>query len=65
MLDEIYKLCNEKGYFTCGSNEQYRKMCELVSACVSVHDVALAIWICSDNGELKIIESEIAQILER
>ncbi len=41
MVNKIYRLCNEKGYFTCGSSDQYKKMFELVNQCADVHDIAL------------------------
>ncbi len=64
MDNEIYQLCNEKGYFTCGSTEQYQKMFDLVNTGAHIHDIALVIWLCSDNVKINTIESEIAHILE-
>ncbi len=64
MVNEIYRLCNRKGYFTCGSAEQYKKMFELVNECAPIHDVALIIWICSDDKDLEVIERELESLVE-
>ncbi len=60
----MFLACNEKGYFTCGSSDQYKKMFELVNQCADVHDIALVIWICSDNKELETIEKELKILAE-
>lgn len=62
IVSKIYRLCNDKGYFTCGSGTQFHKMFDMAENGASAHDVALAIWICSDNKELDVIEAEIKEI---
>ena len=46
--DDVYKLCVQKGYFTRGTNEQYYKMFNMLNV-FSMKDVAVVIWLCSDN----------------
>lgn len=45
----LYRLCNEKKYFTCGTNEQYEKLFRLNTLNTSTMELATIIWICSDN----------------
>ena len=64
MFGDLYNLCNEKRYFTCGSSNQYQKMFDMAEQGATAHDVALVIWICSDNKELKVIENEVKEIFD-
>ena len=59
----IYNLCNKKQYFICGSVRQYDHMFEMIDNDAPVHDIALVIWICSEDADLNTIESEIKQIM--
>lgn len=45
----LYRICNEKKYFTCGTNEQYEKLFRLNTLNSSTMELATIIWICSDN----------------
>lgn len=65
MFEEIYRLCNEKDYFTCGSSSQYNKMFDMARKGKPAHDIALAIWLCSENKDLDVIEHEINAIYEK
>ena len=62
MYEKLYRLCNQKGYFTCGSSEQYSKMFDMAEHGATAHDVALVIWICSNDKELETIENEVSEI---
>lgn len=62
MFEKIYRLCNEKEYFTCGSSTQYNLMFDMARERKPAHDIALVIWICSDNADLSVIEQEINEI---
>lgn len=62
MREKLYRLCNQKGYFTCGSSEQYAKMFKMAEQGATAHDIALVIWICSNNKELETIENEVSEI---
>lgn len=55
----LYRLCNEKKYFTCGTNEQYEKLFELNALNTSTIELATIIWICSDNISRKDIINEL------
>lgn len=56
---DMYELCNENQWFTCGTNIQYEKMFKFVEhACInslslrcdeSIKKLATMIWICSEN----------------
>lgn len=46
----LYRLCNEKKYFTCGTNEQYEKLFELNELNTSTIELANIIWICSEKN---------------
>lgn len=64
MQKKLYDLCVEKNYFTCGDNMQYMRMFELARSGAPAHDVALVIWICSDNIDLDEIENEVRKVME-
>ena len=55
----LYRLCNEKQYFTCGTNEQYEKLFELNALDTATIELATIIWICSDNASRKDIINEL------
>lgn len=55
----LYRLCNEKKYFTCGTNEQYEKLFELNTLNTSIIEIATIIWICSENNSRKDIINEL------
>ena len=46
--EDVRQLCIRRGYFTRGSNEQYMRMFSMLNV-FSMKDVAVAIWLCSDN----------------
>lgn len=60
--NKLYRLCNEKEYFTCGALEQYEKMFSLAENGASAHDIALVIWLCSDDKDLSVIEEEVSAL---
>ena len=66
-VDEIYILCNEKKYFTCGSNEQYDRMFDMVRNGAPANDIALVIFICSDSQredvDFQTIKKEVEEIM--
>lgn len=65
MFEDLYNLCNEKRYFTCGSSAQYQKMFDMAEQGANHHDIALVIWICSDNKEFEVIEKEVREIFNK
>ena len=55
----LYRICNEKKYFTCGTNKQYDKLFKLNTLNTSIIEIATIIWICSDNASRKDILNEL------
>lgn len=55
----LYRLCNDNNYFTCGDNTQYDKLFERNKQNASKKELALIIWICSENVSLEEIEENL------
>ena len=47
--DRMYRLCNARMYFTCGSPSQYGKFFDLVERGVHLEIIATTLWICSSD----------------
>ena len=63
LKNQIYQLCNREQYFTCGSNRQYERMLEMATdPMFGCEDVAVAIWICSDDKEFHTIMEQLLNI---
>jgi len=60
---DVYRLCNKQRYFTHGDNSQYDKMFDMVSEGNPLHDIALVIWICSENVSLDDVETQLEELL--
>jgi len=60
---DAYRLCNEKKYFTHGDNSQYDRMFNMLSEGKPLHDIALVIWICSENVSLDDVETQLEELL--
>lgn len=68
---DIYELCNENQWFTCGSNRQYDKMFDYVRDTnidslssrnmEKVEKIALMIWMCSDDATVIEIRQKICR----
>lgn len=65
MVEELYRLCVNRGYFTCGTSEQYQRMFHMARNGATAHDIALVIWICSDGRAFEFIEVEVEDILNK
>ena len=48
-VDQVYALCNEHQWFTCGSNNQYEKLFIMINEKAPIEEVATVIWLCSDD----------------
>ena len=48
-VDQVYALCNEHQWFTCGSNDQYEKLFIMINEKAPIEEVATVIWLCSDD----------------
>lgn len=51
--DDLYVLCNENQWFTCGTNEQYTKMFDENNNGCTLDELILIIWLCSDSSWTK------------
>lgn len=60
---DIYCLCASNNWFTCGDNEQYRKVLDAADGGMNPHDIAVIIWTCSDNIPLEDIKGKINDYL--
>lgn len=60
---DIYQLCLNNGWFTRGDNEQYAKVMRAADAGMKIREIAVAIWLCSDNILLEDIVSKIKDYL--
>ena len=62
-MDDIEKLCNEKNWFTLAGQRQRETLMQLLKG-ATAHDIALAIWICSDSAVCKLgeVEEEVKKI---
>ena len=62
----LRRTCIDKEWFTCGTARQYEKMFLLNNDFESEHwtieDVALVIWICSDNKIYELILRKLKQL---
>ena len=48
-VDQVYALCNEHQWFTCGSNNQYEKLFVMIEEKAPIEEVATVIWLCSED----------------
>lgn len=55
----LYRLCMDNNYFTCGDNSQYDKLFEANEQNASKKELALIIWVCSENVSIEEIENNL------
>lgn len=60
---DVYRLCLNNSWFTCGGNGQYGRVMQAADDGMDTHDIAVAIWICSDAVGLEDIECKIKDYL--
>ena len=48
--DELRRLCNEQGWFTCGTFKQYEKLLYANEHGCPISEIATIIWLCSDEN---------------
>jgi len=63
MFEKIRQFCIQNKYFKAGTSSQYEKLFELANEGASKHDLALIIYVCSDNDSLETIENKLEMIL--
>ncbi len=57
----MYHICNKYSWFTAGDNEQYSKLFEMTKGGAGIHELALIIWICSEDKTIREIEYTLQQ----
>lgn len=60
--ETLRDLCIKNDWFTCGSNHQYYKLFDMNKAGCPIDELALVIWLCSDD---QFDRNTIKQELER
>jgi hypothetical protein len=58
---DVRKLCQRKGWFTCGTVEQFNKMLNTVYTS-DIRLIAYLIWICSNNATVAEITNELVKL---
>lgn len=46
---DLRALCIKRDWFTCGTNEQYKKLFHANSTGATMEEIATIIWLCSDD----------------
>ncbi len=67
-VNDVYRLCNEKRWYTCGSNEEYEKMFQIIRDGKPLNEVAADIYEHSEIakcGNLAIVLDELKKISVR
>ena len=57
----MHTICNKYNWFTAGDNEQYSKLFEMTRGGAEIHELALIIWICSEDKTIREIEYTLQQ----
>lgn len=60
---DVYRLRTSNNWFTCGGDHQYERVLQAADDGMDIHDIAVAIWICSDAIALEDIEGKIKDYL--
>lgn len=60
--ESVRVLCIRNNWFTGGTNEQYRKLFQLIRNDAPLVHIALTIWLCSPNTDRAEIEKELRQL---
>lgn len=62
--EEVKRYCIVNNLFTCGCNNQYEKMLNLVDMQYPLHDIATIIWACSETDKhAEDIENDLRAIM--
>lgn len=59
---DVRKLCIDRNWFTCGGNDAYDKVLSMADFDGPIHDIAVGIWVNSDNAQLEEIEEALIEI---
>ena len=61
--DRLRRKCIDNNWFTCGSCRQYDKLFDMNNDGASLFELAIAIWICSDDGwTVKAIQKKLEEL---
>lgn len=60
--ESVRVICIKNNWFTGGTNEQYRKLFQLIRNDAPLVHIALTIWLCSPNTDRAEIEKELRQL---
>lgn len=60
--ESVRVLCIRNNWFTGGTNEQYRKLFQLIRKDAPLVHIALVIWLCSPNTDRAEIEKELRKL---
>ena len=60
--ESVRVLCIRNNWFTGGTNEQYRKLFQLIRNDAPLVHIALTIWLCSPNTDRAEIEKELRKL---
>ena len=60
--ESVRVLCIRNNWFTGGTNEQYRKLFQLIRNDAPLVHIALIIWLCSPNTDRAEIEKELRKL---
>ena len=52
-------ICIKHNWFTCGTSTQYSKLFDKAAEGATIHDLALIIWLCSDEVPMAEIKEEL------
>lgn len=58
---ELRELCIKNNWFTGGTCSQYEKLFELNQKPVNVKDIALVIWLCSNEADMNEIHNKLVE----
>lgn len=58
-FENLRRLCIEKGWFTCGTNEQYEKLFYANEHGATIDEIAMIIWVCSEDFSFTSIHDEL------
>ena len=64
-FEDLYRLCNEKNWFTRGSNSQYSDMFDMAKdlEAFTIRDLSMVIWICSEGFSPNDIQSQLEPLV--
>lgn len=62
--DSLIKFCVQKNWFTCGTCEQYMKMFDMNREKKPLEEIALVIWLCSEDVTREEVQKDLEELKE-